>query len=235
MEAWQERTALLLGSEGVEKLKNSHVALFGLGGVGGACAEALVRAGVGELTLFDADTVSQSNLNRQLMALCSTVGMQKTEAAAKRLTDINPALKLHLEPVFYGADNADIYPLDRYDYVVDAIDTVTSKLLLIEKCQALSVPVISCMGTGNKLNPGMLEVADIAKTSVCPLCRVMRRELKKRNIHQLTVVYSREEPLRVVADSEFGRHAPGSISFVPPVAGLMIAGEVIKDLLREEK
>lgn len=230
MEAWQERTALLLGSEGVEKLKSSHVALFGLGGVGGACAEALVRAGVGELTLFDADTVSQSNLNRQLMALCSTVGMQKTEAAAKRLTDINPALKLHLEPVFYGADNADTYPLDRYDYVVDAIDTVTSKLLLIEKCQALSVPVISCMGTGNKLNPGMLEVADIAKTSVCPLCRVMRRELKKRNIHHLTVVYSREEPMRVVADSEFGRHAPGSISFVPPVAGYLLAGRVICDL-----
>ena len=230
MEAWQERTALLLGSTGVEKLKNSHVALFGLGGVGGTCAEALVRAGVGELTLFDADTVSQSNLNRQLMALCSTVGMQKTEAAAKRLTDINPALKLHLEVVFYGADNAENYPLDRYDYVVDAIDTVTSKLLLIEKCQALSVPVISCMGTGNKLNPGMLEIADIGKTSVCPLCRVMRRELKKRNIHHLTVVYSREEPLRVVADSEFGRHAPGSISFVPPVAGYLLAGRVICDL-----
>ena len=221
---------MLLGSEAVEKLKNSHVALFGLGGVGGACAEALVRAGVGELTLFDPDTVSESNVNRQLIAVHSTVGMPKTEACMKRLRDINPNVILHAEPVFYGAENAAQYPFDGYDYVVDAIDTVASKLLLIEKAMENNVPVISCMGTGNKLDPSLLEISDIGKTSVCPLCRVMRRELKKRGISHLNVVYSREEPLKVVADTEHGRHAPGSISFVPPVAGYILASRVVRDL-----
>ena len=206
------------------------MALFGLGGVGGACAEALVRAGVGELTLFDPDTVSESNVNRQLIAVHSTVGMEKVNACAKRLQDINPKVILHLEPVFYGAENAQQYPFDRYDYVVDAIDTVASKLLLIETAIEANVPVISCMGTGNKLDPSRLEVSDIGKTSVCPLCRVMRRELKKRGINRLNVIYSTEEPLKAVADTEHGRHAPGSISFVPPVAGYILASRVVRDL-----
>lgn len=230
MEAWQERTALLLGDDGIEKLRNSHVALLGLGGVGGACAEALCRAGVGEMTLFDPDTVSESNVNRQLIAVCSTVGLPKTEACARRLLDINPRLLLHLESTFYSADNAGDYPLSAYDYVVDAIDTVSSKLLLIEKAGEAGTPIVSCMGTGNKLDPAALELQDISKTSVCPLCRVMRRELKKRGIGHLNVVYSKEEPIKAVADTEFGRHAPGSISFVPPVAGYILASKVIRDL-----
>lgn len=230
METWQERTALLLGSDGVQKLQNSHVALLGLGGVGGACAEALARAGVGEMTLFDPDTISESNVNRQLIAVHSTVGLPKTEACAIRLRDINPRLSLHLENTFYSADNADLYPLSAYDYVVDAIDTVSSKLLLIEKAKESGTPIVSCMGTGNKLDPAALELQDISKTSVCPLCRVMRRELKKRGIDHLNVVYSREEPIKAVADTEFGRHAPGSISFVPPVAGYILAAKVIRDL-----
>lgn len=230
MEAWQERTALLLGESGVQALQNAHVAVFGVGGVGGACAEALVRAGVGELTLFDPDKVSESNINRQLIALHSTVGMLKVEACRKRLLDINPCLKLHLQPVFYAVDNAAEYPLQAYDYVVDAIDTVSSKLLLIQQAYEGHVPVISSMGTGNKLDPSRLEISDIQKTSVCPLARVMRRELKKRGIDHLTVVYSQEEPLKAVADAEFGRHAPGSISFVPPAAGYILASRVIRDL-----
>lgn len=230
MEAWKERTALLLGEDGVMKLQNCHVAVFGLGGVGGACAEALARAGVGKMTLFDPDAVSQSNINRQLIALHSTVGMQKTAACAVRLQDINPGIRLHLENVFYGAENAELFPLSQYDYVVDAIDTVSSKLLLIELAKKENTPVISCMGTGNKLDPSRLEICDIQKTSVCPLARVMRRELKKRGIDHLTVVYSQEEPLKVVADTEFGRHAPGSISFVPPAAGYLLASKVIRDL-----
>lgn len=230
MNAWQERTALLLGAEGVHRLNRAHVAVFGVGGVGGACAEALVRAGVGELTLFDPDAVSESNINRQLIALHSVVGSLKVEACRQRFLDINPDLILHLCPVFYGADNAQDYPLDAYDYIVDAIDTVSSKLLLIQLAHEKNTPIISSMGTGNKLDPSRLEIADIEKTSVCPLARVMRRELKKRGIHHLTVVYSKEEPLKAVADSEFGRHAPGSISFVPPAAGYIMASRVVRDL-----
>lgn len=230
MEVWQERTALLLGEEGVNRLQNSHVAVFGVGGVGGACAEALVRAGVGELTLFDPDTVSESNLNRQLIALHSNVGDFKVEACKKRYLDINPQLKLHLCPVFYSGENAAEYPVEQFDYIVDAIDTVSSKLLLIALAHEKKVPIVSSMGTGNKLDPARLELCDIQKTSVCPLARVMRRELKKRGIEHLGVVYSQEEPIKVVADTEFGRHAPGSISFVPPVAGYILASKVIKDL-----
>ena len=230
MEAWQERSALLLGQAGLEKLQKAHVAVFGVGGVGGACAEALVRAGIGELTLFDPDGVSINNINRQLIALHSVVGQPKVEVCAKRFLDINPQLNLHLQPVFYSAENADMYPLSAYDYVVDAIDTVSSKLLMIQLAHEQQVPIISSMGTGNKLDPSRLEIADIQKTSVCPLARVMRRELKKRGIQHLTVVYSQEEPLKAVADTEFGRHSPGSISFVPPVAGYLLASRVIRDL-----
>lgn len=230
MEAWKERTALLLGEENVRKLENCHVAVLGLGGVGGACAEALARAGVGEMTLFDPDTVSESNINRQLIALHSTAGMPKTQACAQRLLDINPHIHLHRETVFFSAENAESYPFSKYDYVVDAIDTVSSKLLLVELANRAGTPIISCMGTGNKLHPEMLEISDIQKTSVCPLCRVMRRELKKRGMEHLTVVYSKEEPMKVVADTEHGRHAPGSISFVPPAAGYLLASKVIRDL-----
>ena len=224
------RTEALLGTDAIERLRSAKVAVFGLGGVGSYITEALARAGVGEMTLFDPDTVSESNINRQLIALHSTAGMPKTQACAQRLLDINPHIHLHRETVFFSAENAESYPFSKYDYVVDAIDTVSSKLLLVELANRAGTPIISCMGTGNKLHPEMLEISDIQKTSVCPLCRVMRRELKKRGMEHLTVVYSKEEPMKVVADTEHGRHAPGSISFVPPAAGYLLASKVIRDL-----
>lgn len=233
-QTWKERTGLVLGEDGMARLERAHVAVFGLGGVGSACAEALVRAGVGSLTLFDADRVNESNLNRQLIALRSTVGMEKTEACRRRYLDINLALRLTLHTVFYDGRTAADYPLDGYSFVVDAIDTVSSKLLIIENARRAGVPVISCMGTGNKLRPDLLEAADISKTTVCPLARVMRRELRKRGIAHLPVVYSREEPLRAVADDRHGRHAPGSISFVPPAAGYLLASRVVLTLCAGE-
>ena len=233
MEAWKERTALLLGEENVRKLENCHVAVLGLGGVGGACAEALARAGVGEMTLFDPDTVSESNINRQLIALHSTAGMPKTQACAQRLLDINPHIHLHRETVFFSAENAESYPFSKYDYVVDAIDTVSGKIAIVEEAKKANVPVIAAMGAGNKLDPTKFEVADISKTSVCPLARVMRRELKKRGIEHLKVVYSKEEPLpSPVVDEESGKSVPGSVAFVPSVVGLILAGEVVKDLIK---
>ena len=226
------RTALLIGEEGVEKLKKSRVAVFGVGGVGGYVVEALARSGVGALDLIDKDTVSESNINRQIIALHSTVGRLKTEVAAERVRDINPEICVRTHNTFYLPETADKFDFSEYDYIVDAIDTVSGKLSLIERANAMKIPVISSMGAGNKLNPTLFEVADISKTSVCPLARVMRRELKKRGIEHLKVVYSKEEPLpSTLVDPESGKSIPGSIAFVPSVVGLIIAGEVIKDII----
>ena len=227
------RTALLIGEEGVEKLKNSRVAVFGVGGVGGYVIEALARSGVGSLELIDKDTVSVSNINRQIIALHSTVGRLKTEVMAERVKDINPACKVSVRNLFYLPETAEEFDFSSYDYVVDAIDTVSGKIALIEQAKKANVPVISSMGAGNKLDATAFEVADITKTSVCPLARVMRRELKKRGIEHLKVVYSKEEPLpSALTDEESGKSIPGSIAFVPSVVGLIIAGEVIKDLIK---
>lgn len=230
MKEAMERTAYLIGTDGVELLAGKHVALFGVGGVGGYVAEALGRAGVGALTLVDKDTVSVSNINRQLIATYETIGQKKTEVMAKRLYTVNPEIRIECRDCFFLPDTADEFDFTEYDYVIDAVDTVTAKLELVKRAQEAGVPVISCMGTGNKLDPGRFEIADISKTSVCPLAKVMRRELRQRGITRLKVLYSKEEPIKHQAGA-----VPGSISFVPPVAGLMIAGEVIKDLLREEK
>ena len=227
------RTALLIGENGLEKLKKSRVAVFGVGGVGGYVVEALVRSGVGTLDLIDKDRVSLSNVNRQIIALQSTVGMLKTEAAEQRAKDINPDVVIHKHNLFYLPETAKDFDFSQYDYVVDAIDTVSGKIALVEQAKAANTPVISSMGAGNKLNPTAFEVADISKTSVCPLARVMRRELKKRDIEHLKVVYSKEEPLSsALIDEESGKAIPGSIAFVPSVVGLIIAGEVIKDLIK---
>lgn len=224
------RTELLLGSDAMEKLKNAHVCIFGVGGVGGYVCEALARTGIGSLTLVDNDTVSESNINRQIFALNSTIGMMKTKAAKLRLLDINPDLKITEYNMFYLPETADEIDLTQFDYVIDAIDTVTAKIYLAQKCDELNIPLISSMGTGNKLDPTQFEVTDIYKTSVCPLARVMRTELKKRGVKKLKVVYSKEQPKNAVADSSNGRHAPGSCAFVPSVAGLILASVVINDL-----
>ncbi|MBQ8394661.1 MAG: tRNA threonylcarbamoyladenosine dehydratase [Clostridia bacterium] len=227
------RTAMLLGNGGVEKLKKARVAVFGIGGVGGYVVEALARSGVGALDLIDKDVVSISNINRQIIALHSTVGKPKTEVMAERIKDINPDIEVYTHNVFYLPETADQFDFSKYDYVVDAIDTVAGKLALIEQAKGANVPVISSMGAGNKLDPTAFEVADIAKTSVCPLARVMRRELKKRGIEHVKVVYSKEEPLPTSeTDEETGKAVAGSVAFVPSVVGLIIAGEVIKDLLK---
>lgn len=229
------RTAMLIGENAVDLLSKKHVAVFGVGGVGSFCVEALARAGVGELTLFDADTVDITNLNRQLIALHSTIGEPKTQVARLRALDINPDAIININTVFYSAENAESFDLTRFDYIIDAIDTVSSKLLLIERAANAAVPIISSMGTGNKLDPLRFEITDIYKTSVCPLAKVMRYELKKRGIKKLKVLYSKEEPIKPqfeAAGSPKGRHSPASISFVPSVAGLIIAGEVIKELIK---
>lgn len=239
------REELLLGTSAMRTLRESSVLLFGVGGVGSFAAEALARAGVGNITLCDGDIVAMSNINRQLIALTSTIGKPKTEVMRDRIKDINPSVTISIQPVFYGTDNAGMFDFSKYSYIIDAIDTVTSKLLIIERANQAGVPVISCMGAGNKLDPTMFEVSDIYKTSVCPLAKVMRRELRSRGIPALKVIYSREVPVRRVVkqeDSEIDieknidtdthpKKAPGSVSFVPSVAGLIIAGEVIKDLL----
>lgn len=230
--ALEERTRLLLGDSGVEKLKNAHVILFGLGGVGGYTAEALARAGVGRLTLVDADVVSDTNRNRQILALCSTVGQPKAELAARRIRDIDPGCRVTALQLFYGPDTADRVPFAGVDYVVDAIDTVTAKLEIIRRAQEAGVPVISCMGTGNKLYPEKLCLTTLKKTEGCPLARVMRVECRKRGLADIPVVYS-TEPARkcTVPDTGgTGRHAPGSVSFVPGAAGLLLAGKVVRDI-----
>lgn len=235
MENQFSRTQLLIGSDAVAKLGKSRVAVFGIGGVGSFTVEGLARGGVGTLDLIDSDTVSQSNINRQLIALHSTLGMKKTLVARNRVLDINPQIKVNTFDVFLTPDNSDMFDFSQYDYIVDAIDTVTAKIKLIECAKEANVPIISSMGTGNKLNPSCFEVADISKTSVCPLARVMRRELKKRGIENVKVVYSKEEPAEHRFDDEndaLGGRTPASISFVPSVAGMIIAGEVIKDLIK---
>ena len=225
------RAELLLGEEALHKLRSARVALFGIGGVGSFAAEALARGGVGHITLVDGDTVSITNINRQLIALHSTVGKEKTAVMAERIADISPETEVETYPVVYGAENRDLLDSSTYDYVIDAIDTVTSKLILIEEAKKAGVPVISCMGTGNKFHPERFEVTDISKTSVCPLAKVMRKELKVRGIKNVKVVYSKEEPQKPAESPETGkRQIPGSLSFVPPVAGLLLAGEVIRHI-----
>ena len=231
------RSALLLGEEAIKKLNGSSVALFGLGGVGGYALEALARAGVGELHLIDNDCFSLSNLNRQILATHSSVGRSKVEVAKERVLDINPQAKVFTYSIFYREETADQLDFSKFNYVIDAIDTVSGKLSLIERAFAAGVPVISSMGTGNKLDPSAFMVSDISKTSVCPLARVMRRELGKRGIKHMKVVYSQEQPLtptgwETEAAAIGKRQIPGSVSFVPGAAGLILAGQVIKDLIR---
>lgn len=229
------RTELLLGKEAMQRLKNAHVAVFGVGGVGGYAAEALARSGVGALDLIDNDTVAESNLNRQIIALRSTIGQYKTDAAKARILDINPDCRVTAWHIFYLPETAHLFDFSQYDYIVDAIDTVKGKLALAEQAQTAGTPIICSMGAGNKLDPTRFEVADIYQTSVCPLARVMRYECKKRGIKKLKVVYSKEPPVRPVKKSDeqtVRRDIPGSTAFVPPVAGLVLAGEVIKDIIR---
>lgn len=225
MEERFSRTAALFGEDAVEKLKKSRVAVFGLGGVGGYVVEALARSGVGRLVLFDSDTVAESNINRQLIALKSTVGRYKTDVWRERIADISPDTEVVAHCVFYLPENADEYDLSDCDYIVDAVDTVSAKLEIITRADRLGIPVISAMGTGNKTDPERLETTDIYKTSVCPLARVMRRELRARGVKSLKVVYSKEEPKKGL-----GR-TPASCAFVPSAAGLIIAGNVVRDII----
>lgn len=217
------RTEMLLGS--IDKLKNAHVAVFGVGGVGGYAVEALVRSSVGEITVVDKDVVSLSNINRQIIALHSTVGMPKVDVIKARALDINPSVKINTYEMFFLPETSSTFDFSKFDYVVDCVDTVAAKIEIVAKASAAGVPVISAMGAGNKLDPTAFEVADIYSTSVCPLCRVMRKELKSRGIDSLKVVYSKEEPIKT--------DGVGSVAFVPSAMGLVIAGEVIKDLLNE--
>ena len=230
-----KRTQMLLGEDALEKLKKSRVAVFGIGGVGGHSAEALVRCGIGQIDIIDSDVVAESNINRQIIALHSTVGRSKVEVAAERFLDINPNIKVNAYKCFYLPESSGEFDFSSYDYVIDAIDTVTGKIGLIMECQRLGVPIISSMGTGNKLDPTMLKISDIYKTSVCPLARVMRNELKKRGVKKLKVVYSEETPIIPQnADSLNDgqrRSTPASCSFVPSVAGLIIASEVVRDIV----
>ena len=221
-----KRTDMLIGEDNRKKLGRAHVAVFGVGGVGSYVCEALARAGIGTLTLIDGDTVQESNINRQLIALHSTVGLDKVEVMKTRIFDINPDIKVLAKKVFYCEENADTLDFSQFSYVVDAIDTVTSKLLIIEKAKKFDVPIISSMGTGNKLDASAFKICDIKKTSVCPLARVMRSELRSRGIENVKVLYSEEQP-----QNREGGRTPASISYVPSVAGLLIAGEVIKDII----
>ena len=242
------RTELLLGKEAMEKLQNSRVAVFGIGGVGGYVCEALARSGVGAFDLIDDDKVCLTNLNRQIIATYKTIGKYKTDVMKERILDINPKADVRVHKCFFLPENADEFPYEDYDYMVDAVDTVTAKISLVMKAQEKHIPIISSMGAGNKLDPTAFQVADIYKTSVCPLAKVMRRELKKRGIKKLKVVYSQEKPIRPIEDMSIScrthcicppgaahkcterRDIPGSTAFVPSVVGLIIAGEVIKDL-----
>lgn len=230
------RTKRLIGQEAFDRLQAAHVAVFGLGGVGSYVAEALARSGIGALTLIDSDRVEQSNINRQLIALQSTVGRYKTEVARDRIKDINPACRVNIVTGMYLPENRDEFLSDEFTYIADAIDNVTAKLDLAVEAKKRKIPIISSMGTGNKLCPELFEVADIYETSVCPLCRVIRRELKKRGVEALKVVYSKEEPLSVPPQGDDSRRSvPASIAFVPSSAGLLIAAEIIKDIgLRQQ-
>ena len=237
------RTELLLGSNALEKLAQSRVAVFGIGGVGGYVVEALVRSGIGAVDLIDNDTVCLSNLNRQIIATRKTVGQYKTDVMKDRIMDINPECKVEVHRCFYLPETKDEFDFLQYSYVVDAVDTVTAKIQLVVQAEEAGVPIISSMGAGNKLNPADFEITDIYKTSVCPLAKVMRRELKKRNVKHLKVVYSKEEPITPTGNAETEqtgadvaskrRSTPGSVAFVPSVVGLLIASEVVKDLIKE--
>ena len=231
------RMGLLLGEEALSRLEGARVAVFGLGGVGGYTVEALARSGVGQLDLIDSDTVSISNINRQILATHSTVGLPKVEAARRRILDINPDCVVRMHQVFYTPETADQFDFTQYDYIVDAIDTVTGKLQLVQRAYEVGTPIICCMGTGNKLDASAFQVADISKTTMCPLARIMRKELSKRGIKHLKVVYSQEEALTPTGWEEEAaaigkRQIPGSVSFVPGTAGLILAGEVIKDIAK---
>ncbi|MBE6947417.1 MAG: tRNA threonylcarbamoyladenosine dehydratase [Ruminococcaceae bacterium] len=237
------RTQLLLGEEGLQKLRNARVALFGLGGVGGYTAEALARSGVGHIDLIDNDTISLTNLNRQILALHSTVGMQKVDVAKMRILDIDPTIEVRTYCTFFLPENAHEFDFSQYDYVIDAIDTVAGKLELIAQAKAAGVPVISCMGTGNKLDPTGFRVADISKTSGCALARIMRKECSKRGLKGVKVVYSPELPVETQSDlpqeafpeGSSRRALPGSTAFVPGAAGLIMAGAVVQDLCNKER
>lgn len=242
------RTQLLLGEDAMERLKNARVAVFGVGGVGGYVCEALVRSGVGAFDLIDDDKVCLTNINRQIIATRKTVGQYKAEVMRDRMLEINPDVKVNIYKCFFLPENADDFPFSEYDYVVDAVDTVTAKIELVMKCQEAGVPIISSMGAGNKIEASAFKVADIYKTKMCPLAKVMRRELKKRGVKKLKVVYSEEKPIRPLEDMSIScrtncicppgaqhkcterRDIPGSLAFVPSVAGLIIAGEIVKDL-----
>lgn len=231
------RTELLLGNEAMRKLANSRVAVFGIGGVGGYTVEALARSGIGAIDIIDNDTVCESNINRQIYATLDAVGRYKTEVTSERIASINPNVKVNAFNVFYMPETSNLFDFNDYDYVVDAIDTVTGKIELVMNAQKCGTPIISSMGAGNKLDPTAFEVADIYKTSVCPLARVMRSELKKRGVKKLKVVYSKEKPIAPnnseQEDKTNRRQTPGSTAFVPSVAGLIMAGEVIKDLIKK--
>ena len=234
------RTRFLLGQEAMDKLRASRVAVFGLGGVGGYVVETLARSGIGSLDLIDHDTISITNLNRQLLATRHTIGMSKAQAAKERVLSIDPDIQVNAIQEFFMPDTADQFDFSRYDYVVDAVDTVTAKLALIAAAKAANVPIISSMGTGNKLDPTKFQIADISKTSVCPLARIMRKECAKRGFKNVKVLFSTEDPLEPVYDPQTltempeGRRAlPGSVAYVPSVAGLIIAGQVIEDLIKE--
>ena len=225
MDEQLSRTRLLIGEDGIDKLHKSRVAVFGIGGVGGYVCEALVRSGVSSFDLIDKDVVSVSNINRQIIVLHPTVGRPKVEVMKERMLDINPLVTVNTYECFFLPENADDFPFEEYDYVIDAVDTVTAKIEIIMRCKELGIPVISSMGAGNKLDASAFEVSDIYKTSVCPLAKVMRRELKKRGVKDLKVVYSKENPVT-------NSRPPGSVAFVPSTAGLIIAGEVVRDLIR---
>ncbi|EWM52247.1 tRNA threonylcarbamoyladenosine dehydratase [Ruminococcus flavefaciens] len=243
------RTQLLIGAEAIKRLSESRVAVFGIGGVGGYVCEALVRSGIGHFDLIDDDKVCLTNLNRQILATRKTVGKYKAEVMAERMLEINPEADIRIHKCFFLPENADDFPFDEYDYVIDAVDTVTAKLELIMRCKSKNMPVISAMGAGNKLDAGRMKIADIYETSVCPLARVMRHELRKRGVKALKVVYSDEQPVRPLEDMSIScrshcicppgaqhkcterRDIPGSTAFVPAVAGLLIAGEVVRELI----
>lgn len=235
MEQQFSRTALLLGEDALERIWHCKIALFGAGGVGGFAAEGLIRAGIGALDIFDDDTVNESNLNRQIIALHSTLGMAKVDALKARLNDISPNARIGANRMFYLPENASEVDFQQYDYILDCIDTVKAKIDLVVRANQFDVPIISAMGAGNKLDPTRFEVADVYETSICPLARVMRSALRKRNVRHLKVVYSRETPCKTSvpaqSDAPGRRSVPGSISFCPSVAGLIMAGEVIRDLL----
>lgn len=226
------RTATVIGEEALDRLHGCRVAVFGLGGVGSACAEALARGGIGHLALIDHDRVKPSNLNRQLIALRSTLGMGKAEVTEKRLLDINPELDIKTYPLFYGDETEGAVDLSRYDAVADCVDTLGAKLLLARKAGEMGWYLLSCMGTGNRLDPGRLRFADIYRTDACPLARRLRKACRDAGIPALRVLYSDEAPVRILAGHENGRHIPGSVSFVPPVAGMMMAGDIIRFLIR---